>query len=183
MIGGETGPYGENLERQPYETGRLRGVIELAAEKAGWGKKLPEGHALGIAAHYSFVSYVAHVAEVSIENDALKVHKIHCAIDCGTYVNPDRVKAQMEGGVVFGMTLALHGTITARNGAIEQSNFHDYPMLRLSETPEIHVHLVESEAPAGGVGEPGVPTVAPAITNAILNLTGNPVRELPIRLV
>ena len=182
LIGEETGPYGENLERQPYETGRLRGVIELAAEKAGWGQPLPEGHALGIAVHYSFVSYVAHVAEVSIEDNVLRIHRIHSAIDCGTYVNPDRVIAQMEGGVVFGLTLALHGDITARDGAIEQSNFHDYPMIRMSETPETPVYIVESDKPAGGVGEPGVPTVAPAITNAILNLTGQPIRELPIRL-
>lgn len=182
LIGDETGPYGELLERQPYETGRLRHVVELVAEKAGWDAPRPEGRALGIAAHYSFVSYVAHAAEVSVEGDVLRVHAIHCAIDCGTYVNPDRVKAQMEGGAVFGLTLALYGNITARDGAIEQSNFHDYPMVRLAETPEIYVHLVDNDRPAGGVGEPGVPSVAPAVTNAILNLTGNPVRDLPIKL-
>ena len=183
LYGGETGPYGEDLTRQPYETSRLKGVVELAAERAGWGKELPEGHAMGIAVHYSFVSYVAHVVHASVEDGNVRVHRVDCAVDCGTYVNPDRVKAQMEGAVIFGLSLALHGNITARDGAIEQSNFHDYPLLRLHETPaEIHVHLVESDAPPGGVGEPGVPSVAPALTNALLKITGNPIRELPVRL-
>ena len=182
LFKGEKGAYGEDLKRHLYETARLRRVVELAAEKAGWGKRLPEGHALGVAAHFSFVSYVAHVVHASVENGRLKVHRVDCAVDCGTYVNPDRVKAQMEGGVVFGLTIALNGNITTRNGAVEQSNFHDYELLTLDATPETHVHIVESDAPPGGVGEPGVPSVAPALTNAILTITGNPVRELPIRL-
>ncbi len=182
LFKGGKGAYGEDLSRQPYETGRLRGVIELAAKKAGWGKNLPEGHALGIAAHFSFVSYVAQVVHASVENGKVRVHRVDCAIDCGTYVNPDRVKAQMEGAVIFGLTFALHGKITAKNGAVQQSNFNDYPLLRLNEAPEIHVHLVENPAPPGGVGEPGVPPVAPALANAILKITGKPVRELPIRL-
>lgn len=182
LFEGEQGPYGEDLSRHPYDTGRLRGVVELAAEQAGWGKDLPEGHALGVAVHYSFVSYVAQVVHASVEDGQVHVHRVDCAVDCGTYVNPDRVKSQMEGAVVFGLTLALHGNITAREGAVEQSNFHDYPILRLNETPEIHVHLVENTLPPGGVGEPGVPPVAPALTNAILAITGTPVRELPVKL-
>ncbi len=182
LFEGEQGTYGEDLSRYPYETGRLRRVIELAAEQAGWGKGLPAGHALGVAVHYSFVSYVAQVVRASVEDGKVRVHRVDCAVDCGTYVNPDRVKAQMEGAVVFGLTLALHGNITAKEGAVEQSNFHDYPLLRLNETPEIYVHLIESEAPPGGVGEPGVPPVAPALANALLALTGQPVRELPVRL-
>ena len=177
------GAYGEDLSKTPYDTGRLRGVIDVVAEKAGWGRALPEGHAQGIAAHFSFVSYVAHVVEASLEDGALRIHRVDCAVDCGTYVNADRVKSQMEGAVVFGLSLALYGNITASGGAIEQSNFHDYPILRLEETPpEIHIHLVESDMPPGGVGEPGVPSVAPAVTNALLALTGTPIRELPIRL-
>ncbi len=178
----EKGAYGEDLNRQPYHTGRLRGVIELAAQKAGWGTSLPEGHGRGIAAHFSFVSYTAMVVQASVKGNRVTVHRVDCAVDCGLYVNPDRVKAQMEGAIVFGLTLALHGRITARNGAVVQSNFHDYPLLRLKETPEIHVHIIHSDAPPGGVGEPGTPPVAPALTNAILAITGKPVRELPIRL-
>ena len=180
---GEAGAYGEDITLYPYETSRLKNVVELAAEKAGWGKELPAGHALGIAAHYSFVNYVAIVVHASVEGSTVKVHRVDVAQDCGTYVNPDRVKSQMEGAVIFGMSLAMHGNITAKDGAIEQSNFHDYPLLRLNEAPEeIHVHLVDSDAPPGGVGEPGVPPLAPALTNALLKITGNPVRELPIRL-
>ena len=180
---GETGAYGEDITQHPYETSRLKNVVELAAEQAGWGKDLPEGHAIGIAAHYSFVNYVAIAVHASVEGNTVKVHRVDCATDCGTYVNPDRVKSQMEGAVIFGLTLAMHGNITAKDGAIEQSNFHDYPLLRLNEAPEeIHVHIVESDKPPGGVGEPGVPPLAPALTNAILQITGTPVRELPIRL-
>ena len=182
LFEGDKGAYGEDLSRHPYETGRLRHVVELAAEKAGWGKDRPKGHALGIAAHFSFVSYVAHVVHASVKDGKVRVHRVDCAVDCGTYVNPDRVKAQMEGSVVFGLTLALHGEITVSNGAVEQSNFDDYPLLRINEAPEIHVHIVENQSPPGGVGEPGVPPVAPALTNAILRITGKPIRELPIRL-
>jgi len=183
LFKGERGAYGEDLSRYSYDTGRLRHVVALAAEKAGWGKEMPEGHGLGIAVHYSFVSYVAQVVHASVKNGQVQVHRVDCAVDCGTYVNPDRVKAQMEGSVVFGLTLALHGNITARKGAVEQSNFHDYPLLRMNETPDIHVHIAENQnLPPGGVGEPGVPPVAPALTNAILNITGKPVRELPVRV-
>ncbi len=182
LLGGERGAYGEDLNKQPYESGRLSKVIEVAAEKAGWGKQLPEGQAMGIAAHFSFVAYVANVIEIAIVDNKVEIKKVHTVIDCGTYVNEDRVKAQMEGAVVFGLSLALHGNITAKAGAIEQSNFHDAPLLRLSEMPPVEVHLIDSNLPPGGVGEPGVPPVAPALTNAILLATGKPIRELPIRL-
>jgi len=182
LFSGDRGYYGEDLAKQPYESGRLRNVIERVTEQAGWGNTLPDGHALGVAAHYCFVSYVAFVVEASIENGRPIIHKAHCSIDCGTHVNTDRVKAQMEGATVFGLTLALNGKITATNGAIDQANFDAYQLLRLNEMPEIHVDIVESEAPPGGVGEPGLPPVAPALTNALLQLTGVPVRSLPIRL-
>lgn len=175
-------PNSRDEKRHPFETHRLTNVVKLATEQAGWGKQLPAGHALGVAVHYSFFSYVAHVVHASVENGQVNVHRVDCAVDCGTYVNPDRVKAQMEGAVVFGLTIALHGKVTAKNGAIEQSNFHDYPLLRIAESPEIHVHLVESDAPPAGVGEPGVPPLAPALANALLAITGKPVRELPIDL-
>ncbi len=182
LFEGERGAYGEDLNVHTYDTGRLRHVIEAVATSIDWGKDLPDGHGLGIATHYSFVSYVAHAVHVSVIDGQLAIHDIHCAIDSGTYVNVDRVKAQMEGATIFGLTLALHGKITAKDGAIEQSNFHNFPLLRLNETPPITVHVVHRKQAPGGVGEPGVPPVAPALTNAILAATGKPVRELPIRL-
>lgn len=182
IFSGNTGAYGEDLTRHPYETSRLRRVIELVSEKADWGKALPEGHALGIAAHFSFVSYAAHVVHASVIDGKLQIHRVDCAFDCGTYVNADRVRSQMEGSIVFGLTLALYGEITVQNGAVKQSNFHDYRLLSIGETPETHVHLVENDAPPGGVGEPGTPSVAPALANAILQITGRPVHTLPIRL-
>lgn len=179
----ESGPYGENLEKAPYHTGRLRGVLRRAAGEAGWGKvRLGPGEALGAAVHYSFGSYVAWVLRVAVEDGQVRVLRADGAIDCGTIVNVDRVRAQMEGNLVFGLTLTFNGDITVKNGSVEQSNFHDYPLLRINEVPETHVHLIESEMIPGGVGEPGLPPVAPALTNAILAATGKPVRELPIRL-
>ncbi len=179
--GAEYSNYGQPLADYPIDTGRLRGVIELAAEKAGWGKKLPQGRGMGIAAHRSFLAYVAAVVEVSVTGADVRVEEVHCAIDCGTVVNPDRVRAQMEGSVIFGLGAALHGEITAREGAIRQSNFHDYKILRIDETPRvIGTWLVESNAPPAGVGEPGVPPVAPALANAIHAASGRRVRELPL---
>ena len=161
---------------------RLKAVLELAAEKAGWGKPLPRGHGRGIASHSSFDSFVAQVAEVSVSEDGkLKVHRVVCAIDCGTVINPDTVRAQMEGGIVFGLSAALHGEITLENGRVQQSNFHDYPLLRMNEMPAIEVHLVLSEEPPTGVGEPGVPPIAPAVGNAVFAATGKRIRQLPIR--
>jgi len=161
---------------------RHMGVLKLAAQKAGWGKKLQPGRARGIAVHLSYGSYVAQVAEVSVgRNGAVRVHKVACAIDCGKIVHPDTIKAQMEGGIVFGLSAALHGEITLKNGQVVESNFHDYPVLRMNEMPEISVEVVKSTEAPGGVGEPGVPPIAPAIGNAIFAATGVRIRRLPIR--
>jgi isoquinoline 1-oxidoreductase beta subunit len=166
------------LANQP----RHRAVLDLAALKAGWGKPLPEARARGLAVHESFGSYVAQVAEVSISKEGrLKVHRVVCAIDCGPVVNPDAVAAQMEGGIVFGLTAALYGEITFENGRVRQRNFHDYPMLRMNEMPEVEVHIVSSTEKMGGVGETGVPPIAPAVANALFAITGKQVRRLPIR--
>jgi isoquinoline 1-oxidoreductase beta subunit len=157
-------------------------VLNLVAEKAGWGKPLPKGIGRGIATHFSFDSYVAQVVEASVENDGtVKVRRVVCAVDCGRVVNPDIVKAQMEGGIVFGLTAALKTEITLENGRVQQKNFHDYQMLRMFESPAIEVHIVPSEANPTGVGEPSVPPVAPALANAIFAATGKRVRRLPIR--
>jgi isoquinoline 1-oxidoreductase beta subunit len=166
------------LENQP----RMLAVLDLAAKKANWGAPLPPGRARGIAGHFSFDSYVAQVAEISIENDGtLHVHKIVAAVDCGRVINPDTVKAQIEGGIVFGLTAALKTEITLENGRVQQSNFNNYPMVRMFDSPEIEVYIVESNEKPTGVGEPGVPPVAPAVANAILALTGKPIRRLPIK--
>jgi isoquinoline 1-oxidoreductase subunit beta len=160
---------------------RHAAVIRKVAEIAEWGTPLPPGQARGVAMFESFNSIVAHVAQIEVAPDgSLKVHKITSAIDCGMAVNPDGVKAQIEGGIVFGLTAALHGQITIDKGAVVQANFPDYDMVRLAECPEIDVHIVESDAALGGAGEPGVPPVAPAITNAIFAVTGIRIRELPL---
>jgi isoquinoline 1-oxidoreductase beta subunit len=180
--GSDNPNYGASVQDYPLDTGRLRNVIELAAKGAGWGRKLPKGRGLGIAAHRSFLTYVAVVAEVSVNaQGTARVEEVHIAFDCGTFVNRDTVTTQAQGAVIFALSGALHGKITAKGGAIEQSNFHDYPLVRITEAPRtIHVHLVESEAPPAGVGEPGVPPVAPAVANAIFAATGERRRELPL---
>jgi len=161
---------------------RHLGVLNLAAEKAGWGKALPSGRSRGIAVHDSFGSYIAHVAEVSVSKKGeVKVHRVVCAIDCGPVVNPETIRAQMEGAAVFGLTAALYGQITFENGRVQQRNFHDYPMLRMNEMPVVEVHIVPSNDKMGGVGEPGVPPMAPAVCNAIFAATGKRIRRLPIR--
>lgn len=170
----------EEKSPHPLNTKRLKNVIHIATEKANWGRKLPEGHGLGIAFHFSFFSYVANVVEVSVVNNTLKIHQVWTALDCGMVVNRDNVLNQMEGAVVFGMSIALHGKITAKDGAIEQSNFHDYKMTRMHEVPPIDITIVDSDETATGVGEPGVPPIAPAITNAIFNATGKRYRTLPL---
>ena len=165
----------------PDETGRLADVIRLVAAEAGWGRELPAGHGLGIAAQYSFLSYIAAVAEVAVQEDgSWSVPRVDLAIDCGTYVNADRVRAQQEGAVIFGLSLAREGRITATRGRIEQGNFNDYRVLRIGQTPETHIYLVPSEAPPAGVGEPGVPPIAPAVANALFAATGKRFRELPL---
>ncbi len=161
---------------------RHAGVLKLAAEKAGWSKPAPKGIFRGIAVHESFASYVAQVAEVSVGKDGVpKVHRVVCAIDCGQVVNPDTVAAQMEGCIIFGLTAALYGEITLKNGRIEQRNFYDYKMLRIDESPKIDVHIMPSTEKHGGVGEPGTPPIAPAVVNAIFAATGKRLRSLPIR--
>ena len=142
---------------------RHKAVLELTAQKAGWGTPLAEGHGRGIALHKSFGSFVAQVAEVSVTKEGkVKVHRVVCGIDCGRVVNPNTVEAQMESGIVFGLTAALHGEITLKNGRVQQSNFNNYPLLTLSEMPKVEVHIVQSQEPPSGVGEPGVPPIAPA---------------------
>jgi len=161
---------------------RHRAVLDLAAQKAGWGKPLPKGRWRGVAVHESFNSYVAEVAEISIADGKPKVERVVCAVDCGVAVNPDMVRAQMESGIIFGLSAALYGEITLDQGRVVQSNYHDYSILRINETPKIEVHIVPSSAKPTGVGEPGVPPIAPAVANAVFAATGKPVRRLPIRI-
>lgn len=161
---------------------RHAGALKLAAEKAGWGKPLPKGMGRGIAVHESFGSYVAEVAEVSVDKGGhVKVHRVVIAVDCGQVVNPDTVAAQMEGGMVYGLTAALYGEINIDDGRVKQRNFYDYKMLRMNEMPKVEVYIVPSTEKHGGVGEPGTPPIAPAVVNAIFASTGKRIRSLPIR--
>jgi isoquinoline 1-oxidoreductase subunit beta len=177
-----------NKDPLEYRLALLKGaprhaaVLKLAAEKAGWGGTPPAGRARGLAVHESFGSIVAEVAEVSVEGGRIRVHAVTCAIDCGTAVNPLAVEAQMQGSIVYGLTAALHGKLTLKGGAVQESNFHDYPMLRMHEMPKVSVHIVSSGAKMGGVGEPAVPPIAPAVANAVYALTKQRLRTLPLRL-
>jgi len=177
--------YTESPVLYPLDTGRLRRVIETAAQQAGWGRKLPAGQGLGIAAHYSFVTYVAAVVQVAVnQKGEIAIPRIDVALDCGPQVNPDRVRSQIEGACVMGAGNALVSEITFKAGRVEQSNFHDYQVARINVAPrDIRVHLIASsfDAPLGGVGEPGVPPIAPALCNAIFAATGKRIRRLPIR--
>ena len=156
-------------------------VLQTAAKKARWGKPLPKGRARGIAVHECFGSYIAQVAEVSLDKGGnVKVHRVVCAVDCGRIVNPDTVKAQMESGIIFGLSAALYGAITLKNGRVEQGNFDSYPLVRMTESPKIEVHIIASNEEPGGVGEPGVPPIAPAVANALFALNGARVRTLPM---
>jgi isoquinoline 1-oxidoreductase beta subunit len=156
-------------------------ALQTAAEKAGWGKRLAKGRGRGIAVHESFGSYIAQVAEVSLSaKNELRVHRVVCAVDCGRIVNPDTIKAQMESGIAFGLSAALYGAITLKAGRVEQGNFHDYPLLRLEAMPKVEVHIVQSDDPPGGIGEPGVPPTAPAVANALFAASGARVRSLPM---
>lgn len=177
--------------RDPYEyrrallgqNPRYKGVLELAATKAGWGKPLPAGHGRGIAVGQSFGSFTAEVAEVSVAADGkIKIHRMVCAVDCGMTVNPDIVKRQMESAIVFGLSAALFGEITLKDGRVQQANFDSYPVLRLNEMPQVEVHIVASSEAPGGVGEPGLPPAAPAVVNAIYAATGKRLRKLPLRM-
>jgi len=164
------------------KSARARGVLELAAQQAGWGQPLPPGHGRGVSLLHAFGSYIAQVAEVSVSKTGdVRVHRVVCAVDCGTIVNPDTVKAQMESGIIFGITAALFGEITIKDGRVEQSNFNNYRMLRINEAPVIDVHLVKSSEPPGGVGEPGTSAVMPAVANAIFEATGKRIRKLPVK--
>lgn len=176
------GNYGETLEKFPVDTARMKAVIEKASVMAKWGRKLPKGHGLGIAMHRSFVSYVACVVEVSENTDGkIKVHDVWMAVDCGLAVNPDRIRSQMEGAAIFALSYTFYSELTAKNGVIEQNNFDSYKIARLADAPTTHVEIIDSDAPPGGVGEPGVPPIAPAICNAIFNATGKRYRELPLK--
>jgi len=170
-------PFDESFE---FNTARLKNVLKKAAKNAGWGKKLPKGHGMGLAVQYSFYSYIAQVVEVSVIDNKLKVHKINTCIDCGMVANLDAVNNQMEGAGMFGLSLAFFGEITAKDGKIEQSNFHDYQLLRMKDAPHIDVEVVSSDEPSTGVGEPAVPPLAPALLNAIFAATGKRIRELPL---
>ncbi|CAG1019835.1 xanthine dehydrogenase YagR molybdenum-binding subunit [Burkholderiaceae bacterium] len=161
---------------------RHRAVLELAAAQAGWGRALPAGRARGIALHESFGSICAQVAEVSVAGGEVRVHRVVCALDCGTVVNPDTVEAQMQGAIVYGLSAALHGEITIKGGRVEQGNFPSYDTVKLAGMPRIDTHIVPSNAPPGGVGEPGTPPIAPAVANALFALTGKRLRKLPLRL-
>ena len=161
---------------------RHLGVLNLAVEKANWKAPLPQGHALGVAVHESFGSYVAQVAEVSQDNLAIRVHRVVCAVDCGIAVNPQSIAAQMESCITFGLGMALHSKLTLKDGHVVQSNYHDYQVLRLNEMPLVEVHIVPSSDKPGGIGEAGVPPTAPAVANAVFALTGQRLRELPLQL-
>ncbi|MEX0619196.1 MAG: xanthine dehydrogenase family protein molybdopterin-binding subunit [Pseudohongiellaceae bacterium] len=164
------------------EKPRYRKVLEVAADAAGWGRNVAEGRAMGIALQQSFGSIVAQIAEVSVaSNGSLRVHKVTCAIDCGRAINPDTVASQVESGIIFGLTAALYGEITIADGRVQQGNFPDYEMVRLSDSPEIDVHIVESGETLGGLGEPATPPVAAAVGNAAYILTGRRIRELPFK--
>ncbi len=181
--GAEYANYDQDLATYPVDTGRLAAVVNKVADMASWGRKLADGRGLGIAVHRSFLTYVGAVAEVSVDDSGkLVVHEMWICMDAGTVINPDRVIAQMEGAGIFGMSLAMHGELTAKDGGIVEGNFDTYPVVRMSEAPAaIHCHIMESDAPPGGVGEPGVPPIAPAIVNAYFAASGKRVRELPLR--
>jgi isoquinoline 1-oxidoreductase beta subunit len=160
---------------------RALGVLTLAAQKAGWGMPLPPRRGRGISVQFAFGSYLSQVAEVEVASDgSVKVHRIVCAVDCGIVINPDTIAAQVEGGALFGLTAALYGAITLKNGRVEQRNFNDYRPMRINEVPVIETHLVKSAEPPGGIGEAPTAAVTPAVTNAIFAATGKRIRTLPI---
>jgi len=177
--------HGESPERYPIDTGRLRRVVERVTKEAGWGRKLPAGQGLGLAAHYSFVTYVASVVEVRVNaKGEISIPRIDVAVDCGPQINPDRIRSQIEGACVMGVSQAVLGEMSFKNGRAQQSNFHQFELLRMNAAPRaIHVHLMPSsyDVPLGGVGEPGVPTIAPALANAVFAAVGKRIRQLPIR--
>lgn len=182
---GDSWNYGENPELYPIDVGRLRAVVEKATEEAGWGREMPKGRGLGLAVHHSFASYTAVVLEVEVGNDgSIVVHNANLAFDCGPQVNPDRIRSQLEGACVMGIGIALHSEISADNGRIMQGNFHQYQIPRMRHAPRnVQVHLINDnpDVALGGVGEPGLPPIAPALCNAIHAATGKRIRRLPVR--
>jgi isoquinoline 1-oxidoreductase beta subunit len=184
-MSGEFWDYGENPDVYKIDTGRLRRVVELVAERGEWGRQMPKGHGLGIAVHRSFVSYIATIVEVAVDDKGeFTVPRVDTAIDCGAYVNPDRIRSQLEGAAVMGLSLAKKSEITYKDGRVEQGNFDDYEVARIDESPRVtNIHIVPANfaVPLGGVGEPGVPPFAPALANAIFAATGKRIRHLPIR--
>jgi isoquinoline 1-oxidoreductase subunit beta len=181
LLGSAYANYGASLDEYPIDIGRMRNVVLLAAARSGWGSPLPARHGRGIAVHRSFLTYVAAVTHVAVAEDGtVTVPRIDLAVDCGMVVNPDRVAAQFEGAAVMGLGNALFSSLTFKQGRAEQSNFADYQVPRIDATPETHVYVVRSEAPPGGVGEPGVPPVSAAICNAIFDAVGRRVRALPV---
>ena len=166
------------LDRSP----RARAVLDLAAERAGWGRPLPRRSGRGISVLHAFGSYVAQVAQVAVAPDGeVRVERVVCAVDCGSIVNPDTVQAQMESGIIFGISAALFGEITIKDGRVQQRNFDDYRVLRIGEAPAIDVLLVKNDLAPGGVGEPGTSAVMPAVTNAIFAATSQRIRKLPVK--
>jgi isoquinoline 1-oxidoreductase beta subunit len=163
------------------KTPRAKAVLDLAAEKAGWGQPLPPRVGRGVSLQYAFATYMAQVADVEVSKDgAVRVRRVVCAVDCGIPVNPDTIRAQIQSAVNFGITAALHGEITLKAGRVEQSNFDSYQMLRINEAPAIEVHIVQSSEPPGGMGEAGTSAIVPAVANAIFAATGKRLRKLPI---
>jgi isoquinoline 1-oxidoreductase beta subunit len=165
------------LDKSP----RAKAVLELAAEKAGWGQPLPKGVGRGVSVQFAFANYMAQVAEVEVSKDGgVRVRRVVCAVDCGTVVNPDTVRAQVQGAVIFGISAALFGEITLKDGRVEQTNFDTYQVVRMNEAPAIEVHIVQNTEPPGGMGEPGTSAIVPAVTNAIFAATGKRLRKLPV---
>jgi isoquinoline 1-oxidoreductase beta subunit len=180
-MGVNYGNYGASLTDYPIDTARYRAVVQLVAERSGWGSKMPPRSGLGIAVHRSFLTYVAVVARVAVGADGtVTVQRIDLAVDCGQILNPDRVTAQFEGAAIMGLGNTLFSSLSFKNGQVRETNFGDYLVARIDATPETHVHIVPSDAPPGGVGEPGVPPVSAAICNAIYAATGRRIRTLPV---
>jgi isoquinoline 1-oxidoreductase subunit beta len=160
---------------------RAKAVLNLAAEKAGWGQPLPQGFGRGVALQFVFGTYMAQIAEVEVSRDgSVHVHRVVCAVDCGIPVNPDTIQAQIQSAIMFGITAALYGEITLKDGRVQQSNFHDYQILRIDQAPAVEVHIVQSRESPGGMGEAGTSAIVPAITNAIFAATGKHLRKLPV---
>jgi isoquinoline 1-oxidoreductase beta subunit len=163
------------------KTPRAKAVLELAAQKAGWGQSLPDRVGRGVSLQFVFATYLAQVAEVEVSKDGtVRVRRVVCAVDCGTVVNPDTVRAQIQSAIIFGITAALYGQITLKDGRVEQTNFDTYQMLRMNEAPAIEVYIIQSSEPPGGMGEAGTSAIVPAVTNAIFAATGKRLRKLPI---